>query len=794
MENWLEYLLKPEQLDELINNLNQKTINEPTPSEIVTTFLEKSISHSTKPSSHRKEFLISTAEKVADKLHFSIQDIQEIPLKYQKNIILALIKISKEKQKDINYREILYHHWILKCHLKKISFDEIFIKEGENFEETAEEIIKKSVICLENGIKKSNYLPETFQLKEENEVEFDLGKYFFINENFEKAKYYLSKVNTKESRNMFNACESVLHKQKTEIEKMKTKILNNVSSKEFNLLPGLKSNSNEPILNQNLLNEFFNLLIKDNVQQNFTYQERFNLVHDFYLFQNVQIQILALNFIKLLFLHSKDNSFVPYFYQENFIKNFIKFSQKTFDLLKKNEMEEKFDFIKDNIIENILKMLNFKNDSNLWNYLKENGKSFLMNELDHSSNKKRKYEDISLDEPYELLNDELLNPKKFKIQDVSYLIKKSFDFLVKKEFKQSLKLLNFVKQSPVKSKQISIDIKYISLLNELNQLKNKENLKNLMKLIEEKEYCEIPILIEIFNFLINQNEISFIIQYFEKLKQENISVQINLISSFFVDFTKLNANDIDSWYKFLFKICKKENDDFVSKMNDEFFFILISNENYSEMIKFSSFLGYSLYSLLIFQKDSIENFTNFKNLASFTFNENSLIAPSPNLSWVSSDDINEGKKNLMFMLKETLLKLNNLVLVNSIKNLSKEQISILLFSLGDLFFFENDFKSCLKFYLKSINFLKIENLKQYDLILKRVYHCLNALNLYTAGAVVYQFLNLNYDQNLLMNLKSLDRIWLPYFYDLNYLEIFLYFESQKDLILKLMSRINSLKD
>ena len=298
----------------------------------------------------------------------------------------------------------------------------------------------------------------------------------------------------------------------------------------------------------------------------------------------------------------------------------------------------------------------------------------------------------------------------------------------------------------------------------------------------------------------------------------------NLKSNFFF----IQVNDVDSWYKFLSKLCEKnllnieeEEDEFkFSSIREEFFFCLISNENYSEIIKFSSFLGYTLYSLSIIQNGSTtnENFKNFRNLASFLFQENSLIAPSPNLSWISTNssnslsdiDLNEGKKNLIFMLKECLLKLNS----TKNQNLSKEQNSILLFSLGDLYYFENDFKNCLKFYLKSINqFLLNEEEEEQEQeqeqeeekrergeekneikmieenILKRIFQCLNSLNLYTAGAVVYQFLNLNYDTNLLNNLKSLDRIWLPYFYDSNYLEIFLLFESQKDLILKLMSRV-----
>ena len=81
--------------------MNEKLINEPTPSEVVSTFLEKSISNSTKPSSHRKKYLITIAEITAHKLNFTIQDIQEIPIKYQKKIIKSLIKISKEKKKDI---------------------------------------------------------------------------------------------------------------------------------------------------------------------------------------------------------------------------------------------------------------------------------------------------------------------------------------------------------------------------------------------------------------------------------------------------------------------------------------------------------------------------------------------------------------------------------------------------------------------------------------------------------------------------------------------------------------------
>jgi hypothetical protein len=142
------------------------------------------------------------------------------------------------------------------------------------------------------------------------------------------------------------------------------------------------------------------------------------------------------------------------------------------------------------------------------------------------------------------------------------------------------------------------------------------------------------------------------------------------------------------------------------------------------------------------------------------------------------------------MLKEILLKLKNVLISNSVE-IRNEQFSIFLLCLGDLYFMENDYNNCLRFYLDAVRILKKESLS--DFILKRMFYCLNALNLFTAGAVVYQFLNLPYDQQLLKNLKSLDRIWLPYFYDLNYLEIFYFQGSQKDLISKLMSCGNQQK-
>jgi len=290
----------------------------------------------------------------------------------------------------------MYHHWILKCLLKKFSFEEIFIKEEEeeeeNFEETPEEIIKKSISFLENSIKNSNHLPETFKLKQENEIEFDLGKFFFINENFEKAKMYLTKVNTKESLNMFNACESVLNKQKSEIEKLKSKILNSISTKDFQILPGLSNKSDLPLLDKSLLKEFFNLLLKDNFKQFFSYQERFNLIDEFFLFTDVKYQILSLNFLKLIFLNQKDDFFVPYFYQENFIKNFIFFSQKNFDLLKQQEEEEeedilKFEKCKKMISEKIYEMLEFKDEFDLWKFFSENGKDFIIEEKNNLNKK-----------------------------------------------------------------------------------------------------------------------------------------------------------------------------------------------------------------------------------------------------------------------------------------------------------------------------------------------------------------------------------------------------------------------
>lgn len=76
-------------------------MNEPTPSSIVSNFLEKANSSSKKPTPKRKELLISIAEKSAYELHFTLSDIEELPLKNQKQILLALIRQAKEKNQDI---------------------------------------------------------------------------------------------------------------------------------------------------------------------------------------------------------------------------------------------------------------------------------------------------------------------------------------------------------------------------------------------------------------------------------------------------------------------------------------------------------------------------------------------------------------------------------------------------------------------------------------------------------------------------------------------------------------------
>jgi hypothetical protein len=132
---------------------------------------------------------------------------------------------------------------------------------------------------------------------------------------------------------------------------------------------------------------------------------------------------------------------------------------------------------------------------------------------------------------------------------------------------------------------------------------------------------------EIFRILINLNETTYLTAYFEKIQQERISFKVDSFSSFVMDYLSLKETDTEGWYKFLSKICKKEKE----IINEELFSCLISVENYSQLIKFSSFLGFSLFSHGIYLKESNDEYKNFKSLASFTFNENYLIAPSPNL-------------------------------------------------------------------------------------------------------------------------------------------------------------------
>jgi hypothetical protein len=546
---------------------------------------------------------------------------------------------------------MMYYHWILRTKIKKISFEEIFKEEG-NFE-TEEEIMKKSIEFLEKNLKNSSFKPETFPLKDENEIEIDLGKFFFFEENFEKAKEYLSQGNTKESKNMFFACESVLSKKKSKIEEIKTKILDNAVSISKNL-PGLSVNRENIQLDATLLSQLFDLLIRDNFEQNFSIQERVNLAQDFSFNLGVKIQILACNLVKCVFSNHQDEFFMPYLYDENFIKNFILFSQRTFELKSEEEFKKK-------LKKKIYNLCGILNSTHLWKFLIDQSKDFVDKDQIRNSfrenvrrkfmilktkkdlkedefflnyfNLKRKINEISLDEN----SRENLNPQKFKIQDVSYFMKKSLDFLIQKNYNDSTKYLNLVIDSPIKSKKISTDLKYLTILIQLSQnIQTKENLNQLTKLSNEKEFCEIEILVnqiefnqkmEIFRILINLNENNFLATYFERIQQERISFKVDSFCSFVIDYLNLKETETEGWYKFLSKLCKKEKE----IINEELFSCLISVENYSQLIKFSSFLGFSLFSHGIYMKESNEEYKNFRSLASFTFNENYLIAPSPNL-------------------------------------------------------------------------------------------------------------------------------------------------------------------
>lgn len=194
----------------------------PTALELVTSFL---VQASTIPNAkkdvqqevnQRTKRLLSLAEEIAHKCNFTLAEIEQLPLEHQKRILLGMLRLADENDKEI--RGVNLHRWTLRSISKRVHLMYLQ-KPGAEEELPVNRLADESFAFLHNILQTSNDV----QLK--NEINLDLGKFFFFAENFVRALHYLQVIQDKDEivSSMIVASKSVqgiptTDKQKEQLE------------------------------------------------------------------------------------------------------------------------------------------------------------------------------------------------------------------------------------------------------------------------------------------------------------------------------------------------------------------------------------------------------------------------------------------------------------------------------------------------------------------------------------------------------------------------------------------------
>lgn len=180
-----------------------------------------------------------------------------------------------------------------------------------------------------------------------------------------------------------------------------------------------------------------------------------------------------------------------------------------------------------------------------------------------------------------------------------------------------------------------------------------------------------------------------------------------------------------------------------------------------------------------------ESFINFRLLSSFYFAEDHLIAPSPNPNWLekTNEDL------LLVILQKSLEKIEKETLGKHVMFIKDPKKSIIYHCLGDIYFEKGNFKKALQIYLKGKE--KLDEIESFpDHIIRKMILCLLNLRELTCAACLEQFLT-NYEQNIIGNIHCIDKVWVPFFFKLSYLEILMYYcKDNRDILGKIIERPN----
>lgn len=98
MDRFLEFSVNGKLLDDLIENIKLGLVSDVSGIQLVINLLEKS---SFSVSGAKNEMILTMVEKIVYRLHFTLDDILQVPIQYQKPIIMKLCAKNLSKNDNL---------------------------------------------------------------------------------------------------------------------------------------------------------------------------------------------------------------------------------------------------------------------------------------------------------------------------------------------------------------------------------------------------------------------------------------------------------------------------------------------------------------------------------------------------------------------------------------------------------------------------------------------------------------------------------------------------------------------
>jgi hypothetical protein len=167
--------------------------------------------------SHR---ITAIVQDIANKCSFDLEQIEKLPISHQKRILLGLIKGVDDHTNNTNL-----HRWTLRAVSRRVPI--IFLQKPE-----AEEEVPTNRLVDESFAYLQNILQSSGNKEANNQINLDIGTFFFFAENFQQSLQYLQEVVDKNDTvsGMIFAAKSVLAIPDLEPKKEQYKLVSDIKS------------------------------------------------------------------------------------------------------------------------------------------------------------------------------------------------------------------------------------------------------------------------------------------------------------------------------------------------------------------------------------------------------------------------------------------------------------------------------------------------------------------------------------------------------------------------------------